>query len=633
MEYACENLRSLTVNDLIYGENEKNFCFIVPSYQRGYRWDEIQVVKLLDDLFEFQTAQKGGDVTVGEFYCLQPIVVKKMTCEDLAKKMGADYAYQEDTTYMEVVDGQQRLTTIYILLKYLQMRSPKVFDLVYERDVTCGFKRRKLLQSLTFNTSPETITTSTADEHYIVAAFGYINDWFEKKEKALRDNSIPNKMETTLTGETKVIWYEIPNDDATDCYSVFKNINNGKIPLTDAELVKAMLLNRKYFSPKLNDNASNDKIIRQEQERYARLWDEIQRALSNDNLWAFITGNYHFNLPTRIDYLFRIAVARQDPAHPQGGELGLFSYYEKQLDSRKTVEEKKQYIESVFDGVRKIYRTIQDWYSNCEIHNYIGYIMTYKGKDGSSKIAKIVEYMNAYEVVTRDKFIQDLKAEIARDFQKHTLQSINYEDDRKDAEKLLMLFNIVELNAIQAKFNFFVGSSGWSIEHIKAQHSKIVNESDRKDYLKKELDRIIRIEQQFKEPHDDIKKIVIDALNAETLSDEDFSKIAESIDQIIDGFDALDMHKLGNLALLSKDDNSAFNNSPFYEKRQMMLNWLNDPKKNIPYSTTKAFLKMYAAQDFSLDFTRWGKSDFDDLFARQTACLKDFIRESEDEAN
>jgi hypothetical protein len=331
--------------------------------------------------------------------------------------------------------------------------------------------------------------------------------------------------------------------------------------------------------------------------------------------------------------LFRIAVARQDPTYPQGGELGLFSYYEKQLDSRRTIEEKKQYIESVFDSVRKIYRTIQDWYSNCEIHNYIGYIMTYKGKDGSSKIAKIVEYMNAYEVVSRVKFIQDLKAEITRDFQKHTLQSVNYEDDRKDAEKLLMLFNIVELNAIQVKFNFFVGSGGWSIEHIKAQHSKIVNAADRKDYLKKELDRIIRIEQQFKESHDDIKKIVIDALSAETLSDEDFSKIAESIDQIIDGFDALDMHKLGNLALLSKDDNSAFNNSPFYEKRQMMLNWLNDPKKNIPYSTTKAFLKMYAAQDFSLDFTRWGKSDFDDLFARQTACLKDFIRENEDEAN
>ena len=151
--------------------------------------------------------------------------------------------------------------------------------------------------------------------------------------------------------------------------------------------------------------------------------------------------------------------------------------------------------------------------------------------------------------------------------------------------------------------------------------------------LKKELDRIIRIEKQFKEPHDDIKKIVVDALNTEALSDEDFSKIAESIDQIIDGFDALDMHKLGNLALLSKDDNSAFNNSPFYEKRQMMLNWLNDPQKNIPYSTTKAFLKMYAEQDFSLDFTRWGKSDFDDLFARQSACLKDFIKENEDETN
>lgn len=633
MEYNCENLRSLTINDLIYGENEKTFCFIIPSYQRGYRWDERQVVKLLDDLFEFQTTQKSGDVTVGEFYCLQPIVVKKMDKNDLLQKMGDGFVYQDDTTYMEVVDGQQRLTTIYILLKYLQMRSPKVFDLVYERDVKCGFKRRHLLKSLRFDTDPTTIVTSMADEYYIVEAFQHIKEWFENKEKNLRDNAIPNKMETTLTGETKVIWYEIPNDSSTDCYSVFKNINNGKIPLTDAELVKAMLLNRKYFSPKLNDNASNDKVIRQEQERYARLWDEIQRSLSNDSLWAFITGNYQFNLPTRIDYLFRIAVSQQEPQHPQNGELSLFSYYEKQLDARKTVEDKKRYIEEVFDNVRKIYRTIQDWYSNYEIHNYIGYIMTYKGKDSSSKISKIVEYMKAYEITSRSKFIQNLKDEISKDFKKHSLQSINYEEHRKDVEKLLMLFNIVELNAIQSKFNFSVGSGGWSIEHIKAQHSKIVNESDRKDYLKKELERIAKIEKQFKEPHDDIKKIISDALNVSALSEEDFSQIAENIDLTVDGFNALDMHRLGNLALLSKDDNAAFNNSPFYEKRQMMLNWLKDSNKNIPYSTTKAFLKMYAAQDFSLDFTRWGKSDFDDLFAHQVACLKDFIKESENETD
>jgi hypothetical protein len=67
---------------LIYGEKEKTFCFIIPSYQRGYRWDEKQVVKLLDDLFEFQVARKGKDLTVGEFYCLQPIVVKKMEKND-----------------------------------------------------------------------------------------------------------------------------------------------------------------------------------------------------------------------------------------------------------------------------------------------------------------------------------------------------------------------------------------------------------------------------------------------------------------------------------------------------------------------------------------------------------------------
>jgi len=45
--------------------------FIIPAYQRGYRWDEKQVTELLDDLWEFINKEKKK----GEFYCLQPIVV------------------------------------------------------------------------------------------------------------------------------------------------------------------------------------------------------------------------------------------------------------------------------------------------------------------------------------------------------------------------------------------------------------------------------------------------------------------------------------------------------------------------------------------------------------------------------
>ena len=58
--------------------------FYVPSYQRGYRWGEDEVNRLLDDVF--QNGQKN--------YCLQPVVVRK-----------------KDDTF-ELVDGQQRFTTL-----------------------------------------------------------------------------------------------------------------------------------------------------------------------------------------------------------------------------------------------------------------------------------------------------------------------------------------------------------------------------------------------------------------------------------------------------------------------------------------------------------------------------------------
>ena len=78
-----------------------NKHFFIPTYQRGYRWETQQVEDLLNDLYEFKN---NADTSAGQFYCLQPIVVKKR---------GEQF---------DVIDGQQRLTTILIILKYLQDR-------------------------------------------------------------------------------------------------------------------------------------------------------------------------------------------------------------------------------------------------------------------------------------------------------------------------------------------------------------------------------------------------------------------------------------------------------------------------------------------------------------------------------
>ena len=99
--------------------------FFVPYYQRGYRWGEEQVVALLNDLLEFYKHIKKK--TEGyNYYSLQPLVVKK----DLDDKF-------------RVIDGQQRLTTIYIILNafesFAQTKDKNKYKLSYDREGSENF--------------------------------------------------------------------------------------------------------------------------------------------------------------------------------------------------------------------------------------------------------------------------------------------------------------------------------------------------------------------------------------------------------------------------------------------------------------------------------------------------------------
>lgn len=79
----------------------QNKQYIIPPYQRGYKWNRENVFKLLDDLKSFELGNVAGSES---FYCIQNITIVSL----------------QDGTGWNVVDGQQRLTTLYILLSYLK---------------------------------------------------------------------------------------------------------------------------------------------------------------------------------------------------------------------------------------------------------------------------------------------------------------------------------------------------------------------------------------------------------------------------------------------------------------------------------------------------------------------------------
>jgi uncharacterized protein with ParB-like and HNH nuclease domain len=213
--------------------------FFIPSFQRGYRWGSDEVTRLLDDIYS------NGEKN----YCLQPIVLRR------------------NGDVFELIDGQQRLTTIFLIYKYMNISSAGFFDepkfsLVYETRQ----KSELFLQSIDLELKDDNI-----DFWFMCDAFEKIESWFAEKTKKSTLSNINKYFDENV----KIIWYEVAEDE--DGIALFERLNIGKIPLTSAELVKAMFLNQD----------SNPEMSRGKQEEISLQWDNIERELHKDSLWYF----------------------------------------------------------------------------------------------------------------------------------------------------------------------------------------------------------------------------------------------------------------------------------------------------------------------------------------------------------
>ena len=178
-----------------------NYCFNIPEYQRGYRWEKKQVEDLLNDIKDFIDKRSANLVKENEFYCLQPVVVYKTG----------------DSNY-DVIDGQQRLTTLYLILKALENTIDENCDTqtIYE----IGYSKYK-------NDPPENDYLNskgfihdddrqylTADNFFIRQAYVEISRWFDNNKRcrvAFAQMLMNSDSNSTLPDNEKkdlrVIWY------------------------------------------------------------------------------------------------------------------------------------------------------------------------------------------------------------------------------------------------------------------------------------------------------------------------------------------------------------------------------------------------------------------------------------------
>jgi len=559
-----------TISDLL-GMN-----FLIPSYQRGYRWEKQQVLDLLNDIWDFIESDPKKE----DWYCLQPVVVKKY-----------------NDVEWEVIDGQQRLTTIFLILKHLERfieSEKKTFSVKYETRP----KSQEFLEDII--SKVKTDADENIDFYHIFFAFNTISEWF--KNKSEKYNSVSSKFITPFLDKTKVIWYETaPQQDAVD---IFTRINMGKIPLTNAELIKALFLNSSNFKDK------DEEKIRLKQLEIATEWDFIEYSLHNDEFWLFINQNEN-NTEPRIEFIFELVVggvSKDDTDY-------VFREYYKKFENKN-----EQTISNNWKEIKRYFQTMQDWFENRELYHKIGYLIT-SGSD-----IKII--ISASFDKDKEKFVQDIDDVIKAGISRIRLEDLEYKD-RMKVKEILLLHNIQtmlnnEKENSRFPFNRYK-TEKWNIEHIHAiatkKPDKLEHKEDWINYAKEMLEKI-----KITDKQQDNEKLITEKTNlissCSNFTENMFDEIYENINNYVEKIGLGDINDLENLVLLDSKTNREYRNEFFSYKRKTIIKKEKEGTF-VPLCTKNVFMKYYTPKVEQMTF--WGQPDREEYFKDIKTVLKQYL--------
>ena len=559
--------------------------FVIESYQRGYRWTEEEIKFLLEDINELPN---------GQTYCLQPVVVKDVDC------------------VYELIDGQQRMTTLYLIMKYLSA----YIDIQYSIEYTTRKSNGKTMGSKELLENIDRINLSSPsfniDELFIKNAYAYIQEWFKSDKACMMNFAL--KLQNYIT----IIWYEV--DAIESSVNIFTRLNIGKISLTNAELVKALFLSRGRKEANVyqgNPYGIDDK----KQHEIALEWDAMEKELHDAKFWAFITNEDASKYPIRMELFFDIMEKKPNK------ESNFYTFNRFYEQFRKSVNKF-----DTWETIVRYFQQLKEWYKDFNLYHQIGYLIAV----GENSKDLLDLSMNPEKPLKKSQFKEEVLKKIRNSViftqknEKDESEIIDYADlsyERHEAfiHTLLLLFNVETIRQKgdennRFPFERYKKQGTWSLEHIHAQNSEgLKTEEEWRYWLdahKKSLVEIkgtyqksdseyIRIESVIQE----IKKVMahIDDKNYKGSIRDEFAAVSPSvIDILFEGNDKTQMHTLSNMALLTVGENAALSNSTFDVKRSKIIE-MDKKGEYIPVCTKNVFMKYYSTSDTKLHF--WSHDD------------------------
>lgn len=574
-------------------DKDSNVCqesvtFIIPYLQRAYKWKEKQAKQMLEDFSEFLKQEKT-------YYCMQPLAVVKIG----------------DNKY-ELLDGQQRLTTLLILWRILFESDEKTsypYKFEYERDSS---ESNTLINRYSFITESDEIKKGeygNIDEYYMSKVYGAIKLYFDnpnnKKTDEQKADNYKETFKKLLKGEGKHIlflWYEVNEEEK---HTTFAHLNSGKIELTCSELIKAILLSDGN-KESLDNNRLPDKSL------VAAQYAEMEEAFNDDRLWYMLQTDEPLYNGSRMDLLFNMVLNINRKAYEADPKAAFYKVYARRAD-----------LSRFWKDCRAYFVRIMDLYKNPYTYHYIGYLTYTEGNN------KIDDWVKVYKESGLKGCIEQLKSKVRESTSGlGDLEKITYSDTSKATlRKIFILHNIqtilihyetIKKANLGLRFSYeqfpfeLLYSQRWDIEHIASQtENPLTKIQDCKDWIASVRADYSEIFVQRPDLNNEIDLFEKDS------KIEMFKQIYNEIVSSAEKNSPQNKDGLGNLVLLDSHTNRSYHNSLYKRKRKIILAASNIDNQNneyqvtyIPRCTLNVFLKTYNT-GLDVKLGEWTQDDYD----------------------
>lgn len=621
----------MPVSELLTG----NYQFSIPSYQRGYRWESTeaggedeqeakQVDDLLNDLTYFVTSNPHKKAN----YYLQPLMVKP--------RLLADGSYEWD-----VLDGQQRLTTMLLVLKCLKERlyggqQFGLYELKYANRKQLDFNRITFDRASADYDFP--MANENLDSYYVRLAKDRIERWYDNELS--NNSSLSDKFKEMLfyPDETrgvnsspalraKFIWYNVQalqpgapqlNGNRQHDIEVFNRLNRGKISLTDSELIKALFLLCIKVAPAYGSSLLTPETL-------VRKWDDMGKKFQNEEFWNMIA-------PKGADYSNRLDLLFDFIKDCSGnGKGSAYRFYYKKMHGLLTSPDINK-VEEQWTEVKQYFDTLCKWHENVHKHNFIGYLIEngeelaniYSSPDLETKIRKGLGLENVDEIDT-----------------------LRYYDNEgyKKIRKVLLLFNVLTCDKFGQKFPFnLYRDNTFDVEHVNSQTDNPIEKIDEKiAWVKQQAIPCLWIDRNetdtngiltsgAREARDLITEGVQFLRDVKLNNNRDTGSKFKGYRTAVEYYYAsgnrntgmFEKDAIGNLALLNSSINREYKNALFPQKLRT-LKRSDQEGVYIPLCTKYMFLKYYSnpqANVSAFSMMRWRQEDQDEY----TEAIKESIR-------